>query len=438
MKIKFPLSICEDSLTQCWNYMDKTRRQVRVRALTAKAGGFFSNLTFFFCLFFGGNGLILRHFSGSYCTYLQGLSLFVEPWKKVSSLFPDGSSLGSDSLRLLLLSYLSGIAVFLVLYLLITLLYHPRKQTAPEGSYPEKAQQLASLTLEAWQHSFKTHITSSVVSILLVVSAIFILFVAYTFYLDDADAMEALLSRFPTSDMKTNVWLYVIFAYIIGHFLCLPLLLVTRPLYYSAFPYALVAEAAAAALFAGDTGDADPEHRRETALSQREEALRAEYRRGYQIAKDLYLKAALGGDVPAMEHYARHCLLDHRKEPARYWLDQAAASGEISPEGKNMRQRLKLGRNMNVGYLQEGVDGSLKAVRRRSAVHLLKNILSLVLFLGITAAILVGSIRYLGGDENALLAEFKDLMSGMSESISEEIGGNGTADAADNITLHWL
>jgi len=444
MKSSFPFPVCEENFLQCWNYMDEKRRQIRVRVLTAKLGGFFSNLVFFFSLLFGANGLILLHFSGSYCSFLRGLPFFMKSWMQISKLFPAGNSLSSDLLRLLFLSYLTGVALFLVLRLLVTLLYHPKKRTVPEGSYPQVVPQLASLTREVWQQSFKTHISTSVVSILLLIIAAFILFFAYTFYLEDASAAQELLSRFPTSDMGTNAVLYVFFAYIIGHFLCLPILLITRPLYYSGFPYAVVADTAAAALFAGESveglsEEAIAKQRLENAAALRKEGLQAEYQSGYRIAKALYLKAALGGDIPAMEHYARHCLLAHEKEAARYWLDKAAASGEISPEGKNMRQRLKTGRNLNVGYLREGVDSSLKAVRHRSTVHLLKNILSLVMLLVLSAALLVASVRYFGGDEASLVAELKELLKGMSENISEEMAVSPTEETiVANIPLQAL
>ena len=444
MLANFPMPVCEDNFPQCWNYIEQKRRKIRVQVLSAKMGGFFSNLFFFFCLLFGVNGLILRHFSGSYCSFLRGLSFFMKPWTQISRLFPAERKLSSDLLRILLLSYLAGIAVFLVLHLLITLLYHPKKRTVPEGAYPQTVPHLASLTQETWQQSLKTHISSSTVSILLVIIAAFVLFFAYTFYLEDATAAQALLSRFPTSDMGTNAVLYVLFAYFIGHFLCLPMLLAARPLYYSTFPYALVSEAATAALFAENAMEEDSvesvtRRLQENAVSLREEALRSEYQHGYQIAKNLFLKAALSEDVPSMEHYARHCLLDHQNEPARYWLDRAAASGEMSPEGRNMRQRLKLGRNLNVGYLQEGVDNSLKATRRRSAGRLLKNILSLVLLLGLTAVILLGASRYFGVNEAELIAEFKTLFGGFSENISSITATEETEETVSpNIQLQTL
>lgn len=335
--------------------------------------------------------------------------------------FPCRQHLGNDLTRLLLLSYLAAVAVFFLVFLLVTALYHPKKQSVPELSYPEAAQQLAGLAREVWLLGFRTHISSSVPTILMVIAAAFALFFAYSFYLQDADAVNAILSRFPTGDGPTNALLYVFFAYFILHSLCLPIVWVTRPLYRSGIPYRIPVETDAAALFAGEAAQAMTEEelvrqRQENAAVLREEGLRTEYQGRYHIAMGLYQKAALGGDIPAMEHYARHCLLEHQKEPARYWLEQAAASGNISPEGKNMLQRLKLGRNLNVGYLQQGVDSTLKAVRRRSRIQLIKNILSLVLFLGISAAVLAGTIRYLGGSEASFMAQ----MNGIFHDVSTE------------------
>ena len=273
---------------------------------------------------------------------------------------------------------------------------------------------MAKLTQETWTRTYRTHISSSVVSIVLVIAAAFALFFGYAFYLQDADATNAILGRYPTGDAPTNALIYVLFGYFLGHFLCLPLILVTRPLYYCRLSYALVAQAETAALFAGEpvegmTEEALSQHHRDNAIPLREEAIRAEEKGGYRIAMELFFKAALGGDVPAMEHCARHYLLDHHKDPARYWLDRAAASGEISPEGKNMRLRLKLGLNHNLGYLQDGVDSSLKARRRRSVLQMVKNVLSLVLFLGLSAAVLVATVRYFGGDEASLMQDLKEL-----------------------------
>jgi len=285
MKQQFPFPISEETLQPCWEYMDRRRRRIRVRSLTARLGGFLSNLVFLFCLLFSVNGLILRHFSGSYCVYLRELSFFMDPWKKVSTLLIPGASLESDFVRLLLLSYLAAIAVFLIVFLLDTALYHPRKRSVPQGPYPESAQQLAALTKEAWAQTFKTHISSSVVSILLLIIAAFVLFFGYTFYLEDATIAQSLLSRFPTSDMGTNSVLYVFFAYILGHFLCLPVVLLTRPLYYSLLDYDLVAKAEAAALFAGEpvegmTEDSILQRRRDNAAPIREEAIHAEEKNG--------------------------------------------------------------------------------------------------------------------------------------------------------------
>ena len=132
MKQTFPASIREDTLSQCWTCMDTQRRRIFVRSLIAKLGGFFSNLTFLFFLLFAVNGLILRHFSGSYCTFLRKLSFFITPWNKLDALLPSDASLETDLLRVLGLGYLAGILVFVLIFLIVSALYHPKKRPCPQ------------------------------------------------------------------------------------------------------------------------------------------------------------------------------------------------------------------------------------------------------------------------------------------------------------------
>lgn len=427
MKKDCPFPISNDNFPQCWDYVDDKRRTARTKALIAKVGGFFSNLLFLFLLLFAANGLICRYFSGSYCDFLLGLSFFRTPWEQVSSLLlKPGSTLAADLVTLLLTAYLVSALFFLLLTLLIGLIYHPRKKPLPTGSHEENTTLLAKQVLEAWNTSCKTKISSSAVSIVLVIIGAFVLLFGYTIHLQDAQKINAILSRFPTSDAATNSLLYVLFGYFLFHFLSLPLLLITRPLYHAFFPYDLLAQADTAALFAGEDTDGLPpeevaQRHRCNAVPLREEAITAEEKSGYKIAKELFHKAALGGDVPSMEHYARHCLLDHQKDPARYWLDKAAASGEMSPEGKNMRLRLKMGWNHNLEYLREGQDFSLKAKRIRSAKDFAIKLLVTALVLGLSALVLYAAFRYYSSDTDTstILEELRELFGSIPDNLRE-------------------
>ncbi len=90
----------------------------------------------------------------------------------------------------------------------------------------------------------------------------------------------------------------------------------------------------------------------EEAAEKRGRALELEGYRAYAKAKELFLEAAHGDDVPAMEHYARHCLIQHEKDPARFWLERCAESGQASEEVQKILKRLKWRRKVQLSYLR--------------------------------------------------------------------------------------
>lgn len=258
------------------------------------------------------NGLIFAHFLGSYHRFLGSLPLFPELWEKISSLIlRPGDSLAVQALKLLSAAYLSAIALFAVLALVTALLYHPRRKGAPEGSFASRTASLAKAAQEAWSKSYKTKLSTSLASTLLVIIAAFVLFFAYTIHLQDANAAQALLSVFPTHDFSTNAMIYVLVAYFVCHIFSTVLLLLSRFIYRWQFPYDLMAQAEAAALLAREApGDLSQENlalwRAEHAEVLRTEALALEKEAAYQKARTMLHDAALLGDGPAMEHYARH------------------------------------------------------------------------------------------------------------------------------------
>lgn len=352
----FPVT--EENFSQCWDHMDRLRRKARRMCAVAKVGGFFANLYFLFALLLIANGLIFAHFLGSYHRFLDSLPLFPELWEKISSLIlRPGDSLAVQALKLLSAAYLSAIALFAVLALVTALLYHPRRKGAPEGSFASRTASLAKAAQEAWSKSYKTRLSTSLASTLLVIIAAFVLFFAYTIHLQDANAAQALLSIFPTHDFSTNAMIYVLAAYFVCHIFSTVLLLLSRFIYRWQFPYDLMVQAEAAALLAREApGDLSQENlalwRTERAEVLRTEALALEKEAAYQKARTMLHDAALLGDGPAMEHYARHCILSHLHESARYWLKQAIASGSATGEAVRMLRRLALKLNHRVQYLR--------------------------------------------------------------------------------------
>jgi len=383
-----------ETLPQCWPYIDGLRRKARRKSSIAKIGGFLTNLFFLFTLLFLGNGLIYRHLSGPYHRFLDSLGFFTPLWSKVSGLLlKSGDTLAMQILKLLLFAYGVSMLLFAALALIIVLVYHPRNRQMPEGTYADCTAALAQAAEDAWNHSYKTRIHTSIVSTVLVIFAAFFLFFAYVVYLQDAQAAMALLTIFPTADASTNCILYVLGSYLVINFFSSILLFLTRFLYRYDFPYDLMAQAQAANVFASletwDTPDENtPDRRKEWAAALREDALALEKEAAYGKAKSMLRDAALAGDIPAMEHYARHCLLSHMNDSARYWLKRCMASGEGSQDARKMLTRLKLGLKHKVGYLHKDAQPLTTGMKvRKYTVTVLK-----ILWRTAIVALLIGAV----------------------------------------------
>ena len=349
MRNNFPFPVTPENFSVCWDYVDVRRRKARSRAAIAKVGGFIANLVFLLCILLGANGLIYQHFHGPYHAFLAQSDLFTRIWDSVAGLLLTAAdSLPLQAVKLLGASYVLSTVVFLMIALVVSLVYHPRKQAEPDGSYPEKTAALVSAAREARGCSYRTRLNTSVMSVVLVVALAFALLLGFTAWHGDAQAISELLSRFPTKDPGTNCLLYVLAAYLILDFLSRILLLLTRFIYRYEFSHHTLVLAETGSIFASDAHDAT----QEDAENWTREALELERNHAYGEAKALLLKAALLGNASAMEHYARHCLLVHMNDSARYWLQRCVATGQATKEAKSMLRRIRLRLRHNVGYMQ--------------------------------------------------------------------------------------
>ena len=409
MRNNFPFPVTPENFSLCWDYVDVRRRKARRKSAIAGIGGFWSNLFLLFFLLFVVNGLIFDQFHGTYHAFLEELPWFTDVWHYLTGLLMKiGDPLKTQVLKLLLVTYGASIAVFALLALLVSLFYHPRKQPVPEGDYSQQTELLAKAAREARNYSYKTRLSTSLASTLLVIVAAAMLLIAYIIYLDDAEAAKALLRQFPTNSEETNCLIYVLIGYFVCGIFSWVLLLLTRPLYRYEFPYDYVAQAESAAIFALEVGsEVSPEKRMADAASLREEAMELEKEKAYARAKALYFKAALCGDVCAMEHYARLCLIDHMNDSARYWLDRCVSSGHGSKDAKSMQLRLKLRLKHNVRYLQPEAAPLTKGQKIRNALQLTFTVLFWILSLLMVAALVVFLIVLL--KSNADITVFKDL-----------------------------
>ncbi len=331
------LPLTAEAFSQCWLRIDNCRKNARRQAVISQIGCFCVTLFFLLWLIFLANGLIYESFRGTYRDFLRSLSFFLPLWEPIWGLISGLSSLPGKITVLLGLDYVASILFFGVIFLAVRLFYHPLSRKCPQGSWEENTALLAKAAQEARDFSYRTRLVPSIVATVLAVIAAFILLFAYAVYVQQADMIFNTLSLFPTGNTYTNCVLYVLMAYLVSNVLCTPLLFLSRPIYRYEFPMELLCQIQKAALFASE-----PNASAETGAKLKEEALELEKINAYRRAMELLQQAALMGDVPAMEHFARHCLLTRRNDTARFWLKQAIASGDASPDAKKMLRRLKL------------------------------------------------------------------------------------------------
>ena len=281
---------------------------------------------------------------------------------------------------------------------------------------------MAKAAQEAWSQSYRTKISTSIASTLLVIVAAFVLIFSYIGYYQDPEIIIALLGVYPTPDPSTNSLLYVLVAYLLCNFFCTILLLLARPIYRYQFPYDLMAQAETAALLAREetaealTPEESAAHFAARAASLRNEALDLEKEAAYLKAKNMLHDAALLGDLPAMEHYARHCILSHLNDSARYWLKKCIATGEASKEAEKMLLRLRLHLNHRVAYLRPE---AAPLTRNQKILRVLKIIITVIwriLILVVLLAII--AVAVLLANNNFDLSVLQDLPSAFSQLFS--------------------
>lgn len=386
MKSSLPFSIGRDTFPQCWDYVDKCRRRAKRNAAIAKTGGFLVTLFFFLSLLFLGCGLLYTHVSGSFRAFWEAVPCFPMWQKAAAAVLKEGAGLPEEIGRVLVLSYLASAVVFALIAAVFHLIYHPRKFPVPTGSYAENAALLAKKAQDARDYSYQTRISASVIATVLSIIALVMVFFAYMIYTEDAAAIAKLLGSFPTSDISTNCLLFILLLYLLCGITSGILIFITRPLYRCHFPYDLLVQTQKEALMA----QPDAQQLTDGISALREEALILERTGAYNMAMDMLHKAAVCGDVPAMEHYARHCLLKRMNDSARYWLKRSISSGSASRQTKAMLLRLTLRMHHNTEYLKPEEAPLTTGAKLKRALAATISIVWKLFLLSLFAALLLG------------------------------------------------
>ena len=353
MEELYPVPVTDKNFEEVWESVDWVRRNARRKRLICRFGGTCSNLCFLVLALIGGNGLICDLFPGSYRDFLMTMTWFTKFWEKVSFWLPAYSDDPALHIFLILATVfgLSWLVCFLF-SLLIRLLYYPLRKKLPSGSAKERASQLLTRAREAYQTASGTKPSVAAGTILFFIAA-FVILAAYIFYLNSQSTLDT-SNVYASGTDYALVLLGLSALYALCNWL---LTLTTRFLYRIKLPYSFVADVEQYYVFAGEKiTAANPAElarkRKADAVQKRQQALEQEKISAVGRAAELLLEAAHGGDAPAMEHYARHCLIAHRPTQARYWLERCAATGEASSHARKMLRRMKLHLRVDARFLK--------------------------------------------------------------------------------------
>ena len=117
--------------------MDKRRRIARKQAAVARTGVFLVTLFFLLALILFGAELLSQELGGTFGKFWENFFCY-ELWHKAADLLlKSGDDLSSNAVRLVSFSYLISFLLFAALAVIIWLLYHPRKNKLPAGTYEE-------------------------------------------------------------------------------------------------------------------------------------------------------------------------------------------------------------------------------------------------------------------------------------------------------------
>ncbi len=376
MNLSYPTPIRQENFQDIWTFTDQHRRTAKKKFVTARVAPFFSNLTFCILLFFAALGLIHDHIPGKVAAFLGTVPKWLPLWNRFRAVMP-GLEPVCAGFVVLLSVYVISFGVCCIFVLLVGILYHPLKQKLPEASPQENAQQLLAMARNTRRYAFGTDVCGSITSAFLFsLGALAFLGVYWIGYLKEmqpiAEAFTSPVMRvlkpcipdqsiyesiqmnlFPGSIMVAWAGLYI------GYMLLNRLHgLSIRFLFRYPVPYSFVAQIEEYAVFCGEeTADLTQEalraRHREQAEAKRIQALELESHGAYPKAKALLAEAAHGGDVPAMEHYARHWLMAKVRDPARFWLERAIATGQASEEAQKLLKRIKWHRRIDAKHLKK-------------------------------------------------------------------------------------
>lgn len=356
MRAYYPVPVTAENDTDVWYLVDHYRVQARKNRIICLICPWLGGLLFL-PLFL----LVLLNTLHAYeiqpIAGLIGLLPLAEPILSVTHLLIPRLNEGfilDFFFGLGILCAVTGLILFL-LELLISLIYHPKRRLMPEGSPKERSSALLANARETMEIAARIRPGGW-------------LFFLFAFFLAEFAFLAlcilcggdpaALFARYLTGSTPLNYLIVFLISTLVYGAAWGALVLLLWCFCRMKLPYSFVADIECYSIYAGEkAGKLTPEEQLANRLSKaeekRKEALDLEKSGAYPRAATLFLEAAHGGDVPAMEHYARHCLISDSRIPAEYWLRRCVSSGGSSKNARRMLRRLRSGLPTGAAFIRE-------------------------------------------------------------------------------------
>lgn len=362
MKLHWDSPVTTANFRDAWQAVDLYRRTARKKAVLAGIPALIAHGALLLVTLFIGNGLILRFSSGVYSDWLRSVPLFVSAWGWFDRLL-SGVTLHPALQCLLAVPLVLSAA--LVIYLLgalgVAIACHPASVPCTATSARDQGALLLKRARQARRYAAATRwFFCGPCPVIFAVSCL-ALTAACILSAEDMGAAVEDLGQFPllSAFLPPIAVIVTVLALLSLGYAGLDALLglVLKLIYRCPLEQRLIADAEAFSLFsAREDGKLPPQEilasRKAYGESRRTEALTKERQGINKGVRAMLLEAALAGDVLAMAHYARHCLICRERENALYWLERCRESGIRNRRIERTIRKLRRGSLVKATYLK--------------------------------------------------------------------------------------
>lgn len=351
---KYTSPVTKENYLELWRCVWRKYGQAKHSMVTGKLIGIFGELTFLACMLFVTIGMFYSIQIPVICDFLDKIPYLIPMWQKFSGWLFQPQMIPPVRIVIAIgVCFGAGMAVSAALAIAVLVLYHPIPRK-PSGDPIKDAATMSEKIHKAriYRNRAKNNIALFCDIMYLVLLAA-LLTAVILLNLDKTDVIGQISKVFPINNMV--VLIFTIFA----TFFCYSALdtwffAIVKLFFYCNIPVRIMADADRFKLQVADLDTLPEEELSEKwakeAVEKRIKGLDMEKGGEFARAKQLLLEAALAGDAPAMDHYARHCIIQRQNEEAIFWLQSCVDTGKADDVTKKRLKDMKRGRTLTLKY----------------------------------------------------------------------------------------